>query len=130
MDHLKTENKPGVVLFIKPCGTTVGVRSRLTDALGLPYVRASAIEPCNSVLRCLFSFIRSRVSDESRIAAFTRRWPCKWRIRFFDGTIIGPFRSRNEAVLVEVGILNNSLEKGTDVCQQLKAKVVSSQQLS
>lgn len=122
MGHSKVENKPNVVLFIKPCGTTVGVRSRLTDALKLPFVRASSIEPCNSVLRCLFSFIRSRVSDESFLAAFTRSWSCMWRIRFFDGTIIGPFRSRNEAVLVEVYILNNGLEKGSELCQQIKAR--------
>lgn len=68
--------------------------------------RASYIEPFNPFLRFLFHLIRGPISDESRLAEFTRRWPCKWRANVFDhrvpNKVIGPFNSRQEAIDAEI----------------------------
>lgn len=67
--------------------------------------RVSHVEPVNPVQRRLFHFIRSRVSDDSRIAGWTRRWSCLWRARLFDGPTLGPFRDRQAAIDAEVAWL-------------------------
>ena len=65
--------------------------------------RASHIVPVNLPLRMIFWVIRSVVSDESWIAAFTRKWSCLWRVdlRKSGGEIHAPFKTRDEAVEFE-----------------------------
>lgn len=64
--------------------------------------RASHVEPINPFLRWCFHLIRRRVADESRLAAWTRRWPCLWRARIFGGPILEPFADRKAAIDAEV----------------------------
>ena len=42
--------------------------------------RASHVEPATFWSRAAFHILRRFVSDKSRIAAWTRRWGCAWRI--------------------------------------------------
>ncbi len=46
--------------------------------------RISRIEPCNAFRRIAFLLIRQCVSDDSRAAAWTRRWRGPWRVRFLN----------------------------------------------
>lgn len=99
-------------IFIDEDGMTHGLKSPLTEALGLrDRERVSHVEPVNRVLRWLFHFIRRRVSDDSRWAAFTRRWPCSWQANIFSGPTLGPFRVRQEAIDAEVAWINDSFER-------------------
>lgn len=63
--------------------------------------RASRVEPTFWLLRWIFRLTRLCVSDESRVAAWTRRWPCSWRARLFDGSILGPHPDRNGSIAAE-----------------------------
>lgn len=68
--------------------------------------RASHVEPVNPVLRWMFHSIRSRVSDDSAAAELTRKFPCRWRARIFDGPTLGPFNNRAAAIAAEVEWIN------------------------
>lgn len=99
------------VIFIDNDGTVRGLESPLTKLLALKdRRRVSHIEPVNRLLRWLFHYIRYKVSDDSRLAGFTRRWPCRWQANIFDGPVLGPFRSRSEAVDAEVSWINEAME--------------------
>lgn len=69
--------------------------------------RASHVEPVQPVLRWLFHCIRSRVADDSWLAGWTRRWPCVWQARIFDGPVLGPFVDRKAAISAEVDWLES-----------------------
>lgn len=98
-------------LIIDPDGTMHGLESSVTQLLGLrDRRRVSHIEPVNPLLRRLFHAVRQRVSDKSRWAEFTRRWPCCWQARIFDGPVLGPFRSRKEALAAEVQYIQRQME--------------------
>jgi hypothetical protein len=62
--------------------------------------RVSHIVPVSLPLRMVFWAIRSVVSDESWLAAFTRKWWCNWQVdlRRSGGKIHGPFSDRNSAL--------------------------------
>jgi len=99
-------------IFIDEDGNVSGLVSPLTQALGLSERRrVSHVEPVNQVLRVLFHAIRRRVSDESRAAAFTRKWPCKWQANIFNGPTLGPFRKRSHAITAEISYINLEMEK-------------------
>jgi hypothetical protein len=71
--------------------------------------RASHVEPDNACLRLLFHGVRSLVSDGSRIAAWSRTWPCMWRVNMAPvGGGILPIRYgyRLAAIDAEVEALN------------------------
>lgn len=94
-------------IFVGPDGNTRGVRSELTQKLGLPHSRrASHVEPVNRILRLGFYLIRNRVKDNSRWARFTRTWPCRWQARIKGGPVLGPYRNRNLAIDAEIKYLN------------------------
>jgi len=77
--------------------------------------RASHVEPTNLLLRWVFHLIRKRVDDDSRMAMFTRFWPCRWRARIFDGPTLGPFWRRSKAIEAEQEWLtNNWILEGLD----------------
>ena len=67
-------------------------------------LRASRVEPVSPLLRRAFYWIRDRVRDDSPLAAFTRRWPCKWQVdlELSGGPVIGPFNRRQDAIDAEV----------------------------
>jgi len=72
--------------------------------------RASHVEPVNTYLRLLFHAIRKLVRDDSRVAAWTRLWDCKWRVNMSPvGGAILPvqFSNRLAAIDAEVEALNN-----------------------
>lgn len=78
--------------------------------------RASHVEPVQPVLRLCFHLLRWLVKDDSELAAWTRRWRCRWRARIFytpkgkamrDG---GPFLKRSEAIRWEVSVLQDHLK--------------------
>ena len=99
-------------IFIDDDGTTQGIKSPVTEALNLGNrQRVSHVEPINRTLRWLFHQLRSRVSDDSYIAGFTRRWPCKWQANLFYGPTLGPFRSRQQAIDAEIQWINQTLEE-------------------
>ena len=97
-------------VFIDETGNIVGVASPLTQILKLgDRRRVSHVEPVNPLLRKVYHFIRNRVDDESRMASITRRWPCVWQARIFDGPVLGPFRSRRKAIEAEVRWIEHKL---------------------
>lgn len=104
-----------MVIQIDSVGNTTGIKSDLTEKLKLPNrQRVSHVEPVNRLARWLFHQIRSRVDDESKAAAFTRLWPCRWRARIFEGPTLGPFWSRRAAIAAEVMWINYSLLHSED----------------
>jgi len=93
----------------------MGITSSLTEKLGLrAKTRVSYVEPVNPVLRSLFHFIRRRVSDESRLASFTRFWPCLWQACIFNGPVLGPFSTRKQAIESEVQFIETRMEQETN----------------
>ena len=71
--------------------------------------RASHVLPVNALLRILFNVLRHIVTDDSRIAEWTRKWTCLW---FVDPSPVGGdvlsgrWRDRASAVAAEVEYLN------------------------
>ena len=99
------------VIFIDPDGTITGIESEVTRRMSLGNrQRVSHVEPVNPVLRWLFHAIRKRVADNSKLAAFTREWRCRWRARIFTGPVLGPFISRKQAIDAEIAWINAELE--------------------
>ena len=102
------------IVFISEDGTTKGVASPLTALLSLTErKRVSHVEPVNPVLRRLFHFIRSRVTDTSLLANSTRHWPCRWQAAIVNGPVLGPFWRRGAAITAEIGWINKRLEENT-----------------
>jgi hypothetical protein len=101
---------PTHTVFVQADGTIKGIASPVTEGLGLVRRRASHVEPQRRTLRWVFHLIRRCVNDESRMAAFTRNWPCQWRVRLLDsGEILGPFTDRATAIDEEVRVINERL---------------------
>lgn len=65
--------------------------------------RASHVEPVRWSLRLAFRLIRSVVSDESRVAGWTRKWRCLWGVdlSLSGGPALGPFVTREAAIAAE-----------------------------
>ena len=103
-------------VIVENDGTVKGISSPVTQALGLrDKKRVSHIEPVNKTLRWLFYLIRDRFSDESIAAKFTRKWPCLWQARIFNGPTMGPFASRQSAIMAEVAWITTKMERTTNV---------------
>ena len=102
-----------VTLTIDDEGNAVFLKGHGADAfLALGDIRtrrASHVEPDSWLLRFVFHFIRHRTQDTSRLAAFTRCWPCLWRVNTapIGGPILdGRWRNRLAAIDAEVEFLN------------------------
>jgi hypothetical protein len=98
-----------VTLKIRPNGQVEAIRSAEAEALtaGLGpgrLERVSRVEPVEVVRRLLFLAIRRLVSNQSRLAAWTRTWRGPWRARLLVGSrpILGPYEERAEAIRAEV----------------------------
>lgn len=73
--------------------------------------RASHVEPIQPTLRFVFHGLRKTFGEKGRMAAFTRLWPCLWRVNL--APISGPilpemFYDRQEAIDREVEYLNEN----------------------
>ena len=95
-------------IIIKPDGNVLKIYEPGDEELGLTKRRASHVEPVNRVLRGIFHLLRGRCADDSVMAAFTRKWPCKWRARVFNGPTLGPFRRRSDAIEAEIEHIEKS----------------------
>ena len=73
--------------------------------------RFSHILPRNAVKRFAFIIIRGCVTDNGRIAAWTRNWRGPWEVRFVDDprTVAFTHASRKVCVKWEVDRLNERL---------------------
>ena len=72
--------------------------------------RASHVYPVNAYLRLTFRTIRKLVRDDSRIAAWSRLWPCMWQVDMSPvgaGILPVHFSNRLAAIDAEVEALNN-----------------------
>jgi hypothetical protein len=104
-----------VKIVIDPNGEMRTIATPEAESLGLgsgKRRRASYIEPANRPLRWLFRRLRRMFGDYGRVAAFTRSWPCEWRVDLTPsaGPIVGGFHDRAEAIRFEVRWLEkNSL---------------------
>jgi hypothetical protein len=83
-------------------------KPELAEAFGAEATleRASHVEPVNPALRVAFRALRSHASDRGLLAAFTRAWPCRWRVTIINGPTFGPFAKRTDAIDAEVSWLN------------------------
>lgn len=99
-----TIDENGDQVFLKGHGADV-----FADVGTVTTQRASHVEPDSAVLRLVFHAVRSLVSDASRIAEWTRNWPCTWRVNTapVGGPILaGRWRNRKVAIEAEVEFLN------------------------
>lgn len=66
--------------------------------------RVSHVVPQNQLLRLVFRILRTCVTDDSRCAAWTRRWRCRWLadLRISAGPVLGPFPNRQQAIAAEI----------------------------
>src|ERR1700761_632029 len=67
--------------------------------------RASHVEPVSPMLRAVFHTLRYMFGEKGKIAAFTRLWPCLWRINL--SPVSGPilpdtYRNRQAAIDAEI----------------------------
>ena len=100
-------------VIAKPDATDMKIYDKeFDDSFGSQHRRVSHVEPTNRFLRGIFHFIRKRVSDESYVAEWTRKWRCKWRARIFEGPTLGPFDNRQNAIDAEIQWLNENILKG------------------
>lgn len=97
-------------IIIHPDGNIESLENEITQDLGLTRkTRVSRVEPVNPALRFLFHAIRKRVSDNSKIACWTRTWPCRWQADIFDGPVLGPYGLRQEAINAEIEFIEQQL---------------------
>ncbi len=94
-------------LRIRPGGEVHFVRDGPLQALTrqgpVQLRRASHIQPVCPPLRWLFRSLRRLAGDDGRLAAWTRRWPCRWRVdlRPSDGPVLKAFADRPAALAAE-----------------------------
>ena len=101
------------IVVIKPDGTVRKIYAEKFDyELRLKHRRASHVEPVSPVLRAMFHIVRRRCTDDSKLAVWTRKWPCKWRARVFDGPTMGPFSRRSDAIEAEIEYLEHRFVTG------------------
>jgi hypothetical protein len=103
-------------IVINPDGTVETIDgAELLEGIGpVELERASHIEPVNRILRWAFHVIRSRTGDDSRIAAWTRRWRCRWQVAIVGGPVWGAYTNRERAIAAEVAWLNRNRFGGTN----------------
>jgi len=73
--------------------------------------RASHVEPTGLMLRWAFHLLRAAFGETGRVAGWTRRWKCPWRVNLAPsgGPILGPYGDRAQAISEEVDWLAENL---------------------
>ena len=69
--------------------------------------RVSEIVPEQPVLHALFRVLRW-MGDDSRLAAWTRVWRCRWRLHIFHTGETNVFEDRAAAIRYEKNVLRSS----------------------
>lgn len=99
-----------LTLTFNPDGTVqslydnVEVMDEIMPEFGVPKVsRASHVRPLNPIKRMAFIILRKMVSDNSKVAAWTRKWKGPWvsNMKPKGGPVIGPYVTRKEAIDAE-----------------------------
>lgn len=93
---------PTKQITFQPDGTAQYIGDQTLLAGVVRKRRASFVEPTNWLLRLAFHAVRSLVADDSHLAAWTRAWPCKWRVRVLGGPTFGCYANRAEAIRDEI----------------------------
>ena len=91
------------------CKMVLTAAAKLLNLTDSPSSRASHVLPCNLALRLAFRAIRALVSDDSRLAQWTRTWGCKWLIDMSPvggGILPTTYYDRKQAINAEVAALN------------------------
>lgn len=86
------------------CGFADEVNFSGLNVKSLIKQRVSRIVPKNPFLKIAFYVIRFLAADTSRIAAWTRKWPCQWLV-LIDLNTYGPFSNRQDAITFEKDII-------------------------
>lgn len=89
-----------------------GMVAGFADELRLPMTdiqkqRVSVIVPEKLLLRAAFCAVRAVVSEDGRVAAWTRTWPCNWLAKV-SGVYHGPFANRAAAIAHEKAVVHCS----------------------
>ncbi|HCG2921387.1 hypothetical protein ACV1DG_22960 [Aeromonas hydrophila] len=82
------------------CGFADEVSFLGLDVQAFSQQRVSRIVPTSFLLMAAFLVIRKMCPDKSKLAAWTRRWGCEWKV-LIDGETYGPFQDRAEAIAFE-----------------------------
>jgi hypothetical protein len=70
--------------------------------------RASHVLPFDPVKRTAFVLLRAAFGDQGRISDWTRTWKGYHIVEIVDGPILGPYRSREDALQREVEWLEHN----------------------
>jgi hypothetical protein len=103
-----------MIVTMDESGTLTFLVDEDTQALlneGSVVQRASYVEPVSRTLRCVFHSLRSAFGDKGWAAAFTRRWPCLWRVNLSPvgkSILKGNYKNRQAAIDAEVLWLNEN----------------------
>jgi len=99
------------VTFIIADGTCTYLLTKAAPRIqGAVIRRASHVVPENTYLRLVFRAIRKLIADDSSLAAWTRTWPCLWRVDMAPvggGILPERYSNRLAAIDAEVEALNN-----------------------
>ena len=71
--------------------------------------RASHVLPVNPLLKRLFRWLRDKYGEKGIVAAFTRKWPCRWEADMSPSggkEVFGPFWNRDKAIAAEIAWIN------------------------
>ena len=107
-------------------GTVTGFADEVSFAgltvTGFDKKRVSRVLPTGRFQRGCFLVLRALVNDESKAAAWTRRWRCQWNVQI-DSESHGPFLSRSAAILLEKDFIYTQGKFGSPV--QLEGAIES-----
>ena len=103
------ERDEGVIINIDEEGGISALYDEkdVVDAIFEPFNgeirRASHVRPHNILLKIPFIILRGIFSDGGRVAAWTRKWNCRWiaNMEPMDGPVLGPYTTRQEAINAE-----------------------------
>lgn len=107
-------------------GTVTGFADEVNFAglivTGFDKKRVSRVLPTGRFQRGCFLVLRALVNDESKAAAWTRRWRCQWNVQI-DSESHGPFLSRSAAIHFEKDFIYRQGKFGSPV--QLEGAIES-----
>lgn len=97
-----------MILLLRPDGEIIALAHPerdlpLLEGLGrvVEVRRAGRVLPAPPARRAAFRLLRGLLGWSRAVREWTRRWPGPWIVRLPDGSILGPFREREEALQAE-----------------------------